>query len=290
MGQATLTRDRDLEPGSPGSRSSRVVGAVALVLLLGVVGVAGWWGLSGRQTLRSVAVGEAIEIPGGLMMVEEVRPEIMVHDMAPGMTMPDQIPDGYRRFSVDLLFQGGKGGTMIEPADLYVAGDGFGPVAPHRVVGTVSPLPEGSTLARGVLFQTPIEVDNLWLGYEGADTVVTLEGDLGEAHDHGDEAGAVHDHADHDHDDEGMVPDVEIEIDDSKFLRSAVTVEPGTTVGWVNLDDGVPHTVTFSEGGPDSGVMQSGETFSVELDFAGTYSYFCEIHPSMRGRIVVESG
>ncbi|HSH11755.1 MAG TPA: hypothetical protein VLA10_08205, partial [Ilumatobacter sp.] len=199
---------------------------MALVLLLGVVGVAGWWGLSGRQTLRSVAVGEAIEIPGGLMMVEEVRPEIMVHDMAPGMTMPDQIPDGYRRFSVDLLFRGGEGGTMIEPADLYVAGDGFGPVAPHRVVGTVSPLPEGSTLALGVLFQTPIEVDNLWLGYEGADTVVTLEGDLGEAHDHGDEAGAVHDHADHDHDDEGMVPDVEIEIDDSKFLRSAVTVEP----------------------------------------------------------------
>lgn len=277
------TANKRLEPGNPGSKPRRAAALVGLVFLVGLVVALGWWGLSGRDSVRAKAIGETIDIPGGRMMVAEVRPEIMVHAMAPGMTMPDPIPDGHRRFAVDLLFTGGPEGTTIRPGDLYLEGDGLDRIPPHRVAGTVSPLAEGSTLALGVLFQAPLEVANLWIGYRGSDEIVALEGDLGDGHDHGD-----HDHGDHDHGDEPLEPDVVVGIDDGSFLEASLTVAAGATVGWENRDDGVPHTVTFSEGGPDSGVLQPGETFSVHLDFAGTYGYVCEIHPSMRGRIIVE--
>ncbi len=77
-----------------------------------------------------------------------------------------------------------------------------------------------------------------------------------------------------------------VAIVDLTFVPSVIEVESGTTVTWVN-DDGVPHTATATEGAFNSGVLMSGETFSQTFDTAGSFDYFCAIHPSMVGTVVV---
>jgi plastocyanin len=61
-------------------------------------------------------------------------------------------------------------------------------------------------------------------------------------------------------------------------------VAPGTEVTWTN-DDPTPHTVTADSGEFDSGTLDAGATFAVAVD--GSVTYFCEIHPTMKGTITV---
>ena len=61
----------------------------------------------------------------------------------------------------------------------------------------------------------------------------------------------------------------------------------GTTVTWVN-DDAVIHTVTDVDGQFDSGFLGSGEGFSFTFTEPGEYEYFCQPHPWMRARVIVE--
>jgi plastocyanin len=88
------------------------------------------------------------------------------------------------------------------------------------------------------------------------------------------------------------------------FAPSKLTVNAGTTVTWPNKDN-VMHTVTSGRPGKDpipgvskgtkaqpSGVFDhsmspSGATFTFSFKKTGTYPYFCKIHSSMRGVIVV---
>jgi len=60
----------------------------------------------------------------------------------------------------------------------------------------------------------------------------------------------------------------------------------GQTVTWKNLDD-VDHTVTSGFGGWASETLHSGATFSHRFDKAGTYTYYCMLHPNMGGVIDV---
>ena len=80
--------------------------------------------------------------------------------------------------------------------------------------------------------------------------------------------------------------EVAVEIVDFTFSPGTVEVAVGTTVTWTN-NDTAPHTVTADDGGFDSGELAQGGTFSMTFDTAGTYSYFCEIHPQMTGSVVV---
>jgi plastocyanin len=70
------------------------------------------------------------------------------------------------------------------------------------------------------------------------------------------------------------------------FTPDAVTVSPGQTIIWTN-NDRVPHTVTSVEKLWDSLAIAPGQSFSVTLDRAGTYAYYCAIHPHMTGKIIV---
>lgn|SRR5690606_2993896 len=87
---------------------------------------------------------------------------------------------------------------------------------------------------------------------------------------------------------------VEIRLtSDFRFDPSTVTIAPGTRVRWVNQAGGF-HTVTPGDPG-QAGVWQrrefnaAGQTFEFTFEVAGQqYDYFCEPHPSMTGRIVVE--
>ena len=78
----------------------------------------------------------------------------------------------------------------------------------------------------------------------------------------------------------------EVTIGNFTFEPPTLTVAPGTTVTWTNRDD-IPHTVVSTDGLFKSKARDTDEKFSFTFDKAGTYSYFCSIHPKMRGQIVV---
>jgi plastocyanin len=80
---------------------------------------------------------------------------------------------------------------------------------------------------------------------------------------------------------------VEVRIDNFSFSPATLTVSVGTAVTWTNRDD-IPHTVADSAGEFKSKVMDTDEKFSYTFSKAGTYSYFCSIHPKMMGKIIVQ--
>ena len=79
---------------------------------------------------------------------------------------------------------------------------------------------------------------------------------------------------------------IEVRIDNFSFGPTEVTVMAGTTVTWTNHDD-IPHTVVSTDKAFKSKVLDTDEKFSFTFTTAGTYPYFCSIHPKMTGKVVV---
>ena len=79
----------------------------------------------------------------------------------------------------------------------------------------------------------------------------------------------------------------EVVIDNFVFGPQTVTVPIGTTVTWTNRDD-IPHTVVSTEGVFKSKVRDTDEKFSYTFTKAGTYPYYCSVHPKMTGTVVVK--
>jgi plastocyanin len=80
---------------------------------------------------------------------------------------------------------------------------------------------------------------------------------------------------------------MEVKIDNFSFGPTTITVAVGTTVTWTNRDD-IPHTVVSTDGVFKSKVMDTDEKFSFTFTKAGTFAYFCSIHPKMTGTVVVQ--
>jgi plastocyanin len=79
----------------------------------------------------------------------------------------------------------------------------------------------------------------------------------------------------------------EVKIDNFSFGPATLTVAVGTTLTWTNRDD-IPHTVVSTDGVFKSKVLDTDEKFSYTFAKAGTYPYFCSIHPKMTGKVVVQ--
>jgi plastocyanin len=79
----------------------------------------------------------------------------------------------------------------------------------------------------------------------------------------------------------------EVKIDNFSFGPATLTVPVGTSVTWTNRDD-IPHTVVSTDGVFKSKVLDTDEKFSFTFSKAGTYSYFCSIHPKMTGKVIVQ--
>ena len=81
----------------------------------------------------------------------------------------------------------------------------------------------------------------------------------------------------------------EVKIDNFSFGPVALTVPAGTTVTWINRDD-MPHTVVSMDDSKTfkSKVLDTDEKFSFTFSKAGTYPYFCSIHPKMTGKVIVQ--
>jgi len=80
---------------------------------------------------------------------------------------------------------------------------------------------------------------------------------------------------------------------DGCFIPSPVTIPMGGTVTWEN-NDTAAHTATGGSAteGPsgvfDSSLIMAGSSFSHTFEDAGTFDYFCMVHPWMAGTVIVE--
>ena len=77
------------------------------------------------------------------------------------------------------------------------------------------------------------------------------------------------------------------------YTPSTVTISAGGTVTFTNTDT-APHTSTSgtAANGPDgifdTSLIMMNASYDVTLSDAGTYPYFCMVHPWMEGTIIVE--
>jgi amicyanin len=79
----------------------------------------------------------------------------------------------------------------------------------------------------------------------------------------------------------------QVNIDNFSFIPKSLTVKAGQTVTWTNRDD-IPHIVVSTEKRFSSPVLDTDQAFSFRFREPGSYPYFCKIHPTMTGTIVVE--
>ena len=79
---------------------------------------------------------------------------------------------------------------------------------------------------------------------------------------------------------------------DECYIPSSVTINAGDTVEWINSDTAA-HTVTGGSpaDGPsgvfDSSLVLGGATYAFTFEDAGSYDYFCMVHPWMVGNVQV---
>ena len=73
-----------------------------------------------------------------------------------------------------------------------------------------------------------------------------------------------------------------------QFQPATIRVKTGEEVTWTN-NAAMPHTITGREDGKlSSSRLNQGYVFSHTFEKPGTYSYYCALHPSMTGTVIVE--
>jgi len=80
---------------------------------------------------------------------------------------------------------------------------------------------------------------------------------------------------------------------DQNFHPDRIEVKLGDMVIWKNFDS-VDHTVTAEfrsadaqDGGFDSGIIPSGQSYEKVFSKVGTYTYSCKLHPGATGTVLV---
>lgn len=77
-----------------------------------------------------------------------------------------------------------------------------------------------------------------------------------------------------------------VDIVEFTYQPDPVVVQVGGKVIWQNQDT-APHTATADDGSFDTGTIEKGKTGSETFKEAGTFTYLCEIHPTMHGTVEV---
>jgi plastocyanin len=84
-------------------------------------------------------------------------------------------------------------------------------------------------------------------------------------------------------------------LGDKAFSPNPIEIKAGNSVTWTNNDSG-SHTVTSGSGANDtnlgkqfdSGLIGPKQSFTQTFKSTGEFSYFCQIHPTMVGKISVK--
>lgn len=80
--------------------------------------------------------------------------------------------------------------------------------------------------------------------------------------------------------------DATVTIDNFTFKPEILSIKQGSKVTFVNHDD-IPHSLVDAGGKFRSKVLDTDESFSITFDAAGDVTYFCGLHPHMKGRITI---
>lgn len=83
------------------------------------------------------------------------------------------------------------------------------------------------------------------------------------------------------------VPPASVDIQDSNYFPPTLTVPVGTTVRWINHDEET-HTVTSTTGSFGSAGLDLKEEYAHTFTAPGVYPYTCDLHPFMKGTVVVD--
>jgi plastocyanin len=77
-----------------------------------------------------------------------------------------------------------------------------------------------------------------------------------------------------------------IAIDNFSFKPATITIPRGTRIVWEN-DDDIPHSLVETQGKFHSPALDTEDKFGFTFNQAGTFEYFCGLHPHMTGKVVV---
>lgn len=77
-----------------------------------------------------------------------------------------------------------------------------------------------------------------------------------------------------------------VQIVEFSYEPDPVVVQAGGKVIWQN-EDTAPHTATADDGSFDTGIVEKGKLGSATFKEPGTFTYFCEVHPTMHGTVEV---
>jgi plastocyanin len=79
---------------------------------------------------------------------------------------------------------------------------------------------------------------------------------------------------------------VAVDVVDRDYEPRDLSVPIGARVTWLFKGD-EPHNVVDDRGAFESPILQKGDEWSLVLEEAGTYYYYCTLHHSMQGTLVV---
>jgi|SRR5579885_1282567 len=82
-------------------------------------------------------------------------------------------------------------------------------------------------------------------------------------------------------------PTVVVHMKNFAFVPATVRVKPGDAVEWVN-DDTDAHSVDSSERLFSSGGLDTHDTWTHVFKSSGSFAYFCDLHPYMKGTVIVK--
>lgn len=78
-----------------------------------------------------------------------------------------------------------------------------------------------------------------------------------------------------------------ITIKNFAFDPNILTIKNGENVTWTN-EDSTSHIVKEDNGLFESNTLSNGQSFTYTFTIVGIYNYTCAIHPSMKGKVIVE--
>ena len=173
-GQGTSRIDRPARPvptSTPGRHATLLVVVVAVLAVLGAIAA-----LRAVNEDATTTAGDELALSHGTLVVGAVTPEVMKHPKGmPATMMPDPVPEGFQRFSVDVTVYAEKGGSAAYDARRIRVTDPDGrSSAPIRGTLGSGTIPAGGQVRGSVLFQVPEDARTVTLSVVGDSSRIRL--------------------------------------------------------------------------------------------------------------------
>ena len=175
MTRPTASRiDRPARPmptSTPGRRVTLVLVVVAVLAVLGAIAA-----LRAVNEDAGTTAGDELALRRSSLVVGAVTPEVMKHPKGmPATMMPDPVPEGFQRFSVDVTVYAEKTGPAAYAARRIRVTDPDGrSSAPIRGTLGSGTIPAGGQVRGSVLFEVPEAARTVMLSVGGDSSRIRL--------------------------------------------------------------------------------------------------------------------